>query len=98
MGTIMALSSILVTTLLALVMKNRGKLQQEWLESLQNMCGYDKDKTLADFSKSLYTISISLYTKCMLPLGLYIGQIAFRYFGGGRLDFNAYTSKQGLWH
>ena len=41
---------------------------------------------------------MATYSSCMGLLGLYIGQVVFRYSGSGRLDFTAYTSKPGLKH
>ena len=96
------MTTILVTCVVGVIMNSQGKLQQNWLVNLQNTCGevYDVDEEgyLVANSSGMYYGSMADYTSCMGLLGLYLGQIAFRYFGAGRLDFSAYTSKSGLWH
>ena len=49
-GTMITLTSILVTSILAVVMKNQEKLEQKWVVNLKKICDYDEEKSLADFS------------------------------------------------
>lgn len=81
---------------IGLIMRNFVDIKQEWLSNLHNSCGkkykidengnwiYDTDKL---FSKAMAN-QLSLIS---IPLGLYLGQVWFRFSGSGRLTQDSYA-------
>ena len=77
-------------------------IEQTWLINLTNTCGekFDTDSDgnfvvldkFSRFFKSVIPDAAAFFG----PLGLFIGQVSFRYKGYGRLGKNAYTSRTGL--
>ena len=64
-------------------------IDQTWLINQQNICGekyeVDANGDLIPNTSGMYIGSIVDYSLVTVILGLYIGQVAFRYFGAGRL-------------
>ena len=46
----------------------------------------------------MYTMTMALYTSIIsFPLGLFLGQVGFRYFGSGRLTHDSYSKGATIW-
>ena len=46
----------------------------------------------------MYVGTIMSYANTSGFLGLYLGQVMFRYTGAGRLSIDSYTAKKGIYH
>ena len=92
--------SVLACTI-GLVMKLQGGMDQVSLTNLQNTCGkrydIDEDGNLVSPTSKIFT---KMMAKCVMsigiPLGLYFGQVWFRYSGAGRLTQDSY-SNASIW-
>mmetsp|Transcript_29348 Transcript_29348/g.36449 ORF Transcript_29348/g.36449 Transcript_29348/m.36449 type:complete len:209 (+) Transcript_29348:561-1187(+) len=101
-GTAVVTLSISVTCVVGAAMATQGILKQEWLVNLRDTCRQefetDEEGLLVANSNGMYYGSMATYTSCLGLLGLYLGQVYFRYRGVGRLGLTAYTSKSGIHH
>ena len=85
-----------ITCAVGFIMSASGKLQQEWLVNLRDACGeeFEVDEQtglLLENANGMYKGTIVEYIAACGILGLYIGEVLFR-FSGKRLGFDAYTS------
>jgi len=58
----------------------------------------DENGLLDDDSRGAYMYTVAEFGSIFGYLGLYVGQVLFRYRGWGRLGIEAFTSKPGLLH
>lgn len=101
-GSLCVVVPILITLTVALAMNKTHGLQQEWLMNLQKTCEqeYDVDEqgNLVANSNGMYKGTMMEYASTSGFIGLYIGQVLFRYSGAGQLKADSFTSKDGLVH
>ena len=75
-------------------------MKQEWLVNLQNTCGYKYDVNeageLVTSSSNAYLSTMSKLALVCGILGLYIGQVMFRFSGSGRLTHDSYNSNGSI--
>lgn len=93
---------ITFTCILGNTMYSTSTIKQEWLLNLKNLCGekYEIDEygDLIPSKLDLYTKTIAYQTQFISsPLGLYFGQVGFRYFDSGRLTHDSYSKDVTIW-
>ena len=77
-------------------------IEQTWMINLSNTCGTkfetdsDGNFVVLDKFAQFFGSVIPATAAFFGPLGLYLGQLTFRYKGYGRLGKNAYSSRTGL--
>ena len=96
-GSAVILTSVAITCIVGLVMNASGKLQQEWLINIRDACGekFDVDETtglLVANTNGMYLGTITDYVSACGILGLYIGEVLFR-FSGNRTGLESYSTK-----
>ena len=97
-----ALSNIIITCTVSYIMFSYFDFKQEWLINMRDTCGLeipvDENGDLIDdkFKEYIYMYQMVSSVTCLLFLGLYLGQVSFRYFGRGRLSTESYTPKGAL--
>ena len=101
-ATTIALSNIALTCIVSYIMFSRFEFKQEWLINMRDVCGKDipvdeNGKLIDDSVKGpVYFYQMVNSVSCLLFVGLYLGQVSFRYFGRGRLNTESYTPKGAL--
>lgn len=70
-------------------------IKQEWLVNLKNTCGekYDVNEQgeLVANENGMYKGYVAEYACVVGLLGLYLGQVMFRFTGSGRLSHDSYS-------
>ena len=99
-GVLMSL--VTIQCVIAKVMMERIEFEQAWLRNEVNTCGtaipVDENGLLVGDKDQAYRYRMATAAEYVAYLGLYVGQVAFRYFGRGRLDTESYTPKHGLFN
>ena len=103
LGATMIATSVFVSTyFIGLVSSKTNILQQQWLINQRDTCGQkyevDAEGNLLVNANGMYNGTVVKLASVFGLLGLFIGQVLFRNLGYGRLESDAYTSKQGLIH
>ena len=101
-GILCVMLPILITVLVGITMNATKGLKQEWLINLRDTCGenfdVDSNGELIANANGMYMGTIMQYSSVCGFLGLYLGQVMFRYTGAGRLSIESYTAKKGIFH
>jgi len=99
---IIFLSMLITAVLVSYVNANRAHIEQNWLVNLTNTCGktYETDASgkyiIPDMFSEFFKDAIPPTAALAGPLGLYLGMLAFRYNGQGRLGKDSFSSRTGL--
>ena len=101
-AALIVITMFLTTIAVSYLSSMTTTIKQTWMINLTNTCG-EKFETDSDGNFVVHDI-FSRFFKGVIAdsavffgsLGLYFGQVIFRYKGYGRLGKNAYTSRTGL--
>ena len=81
---------------------SRIEFKKEWLVNMRDICGYEvqvdeNGEVIPDLTiEMIYGYQMIISVTCITFLGLYMGQVSFRYFGRGRLSTESFTPKGAL--